>query len=162
MPSLRPRATLPFLALSALLALGALGLSRTALAKGEPRPSGGGRVEAIVRALALDEAQTAKLQELAATLKSQVEPLREERRDLRQQLEAEMAAAAPNTERVGRLTLALRDGREKARAALGDFDRSFSALLTPDQLSRYQELKQSHPLLRGREERPGRRDRRNS
>jgi Spy/CpxP family protein refolding chaperone len=122
-----------------------------------------GHGERISRFLVLDTSQSAKVADLVARLRGEVSPLRDSRRALRVQLEAEMAAPKPDPERIGRLVIEMRSGRGTLRTALQRFDQDLSALLRPEQLARYQDWKQRHPRLlsgeRGRErrERGGRR-----
>ncbi len=168
-PALRPpRFTLFLLGALVVLALGvvALNASPTPWAPDRidraDRPAGRlGHGERISRYLVLDREQSAKVADLVAQLRGEVSPLRDSRRELRTQLEAEMAAPKPNAERIGQLMLQMRSGRGTVRSALERFDQSLSALLRPEQLARYQEWKLRHPRLlsgeRGRRERGGRR-----
>ena len=97
----------------------------------------------LARYLKLTPAQITAAQRLAADLKTVVEPLRQTQKTLRETLRADLDAASPNACTVGTDLLALRDNREKIKAALQDFDGKFSALLTPEQLARYEALKEA-------------------
>ncbi len=172
--SRRLRFLLPLLGTLGLLA--ALGVvasnaSPTTPAADRPRPPRGaladrmagrfGHGERISRLLVLDSSQSEKVADLVARLRGEVSPLRDSRRALRVQLEAEMAASKPDPERIGRLVLEMRSGRGTLRTALQRFDQDLSALLRPEQLARYQEWKERHPrLLRGERGRGDFRERR--
>ncbi len=120
-----------------------------------------GHGEAITRYLALDSAQSAKVADLVEQLRTDMSPLRESRRALRQQVKAELDSPQPDALRIGQLMIQVRSGRGTLKSARERFDQQLSALLTEDQLTRYQEWKQAHPRLlsgaRGRRE--GRRER---
>jgi len=167
-PALRPsRFTLPLLGALVVLVLGvvASNASPTQWASNRAdRPAGRfGHGERISRLLVLDREQSAKVADLIARLRGEVSPLRDSRRALRVQLEAEMAAPKPDPERIGRLVLEMRSSRGTLRTALQRFDQDLTSLLRPEQLARYQEWKEKHPRLlsgeRGRRERGERRER---
>lgn len=101
----------------------------------------------LARYLQLTPAQVTAAQKLAADLKAVVEPLRQAEKTLRETLRADLAAASPNPCTVGADLLALRANEERIKAALQDYDRKFSALLTPEQLTRYEALKEAARLL---------------
>ena len=95
----------------------------------------------LARYLHLTPDQVTASQKLFADLKTATEPLRQQEPKLRDALQAAINAANPSPCDVGQAALALHDNQEKIRAALEDFDKKFSALLTPDQLARYDALK---------------------
>ncbi len=82
-----------------------------------------------------------------------VEPIRAEMRTLHQQLEAAFENDAPDATEVGRLTIDIHSQRQQLQAIRQDAESQFSALLTADQLERWENFKD----LRGR--RDGRRHR---
>jgi Spy/CpxP family protein refolding chaperone len=96
---------------------------------------------ALARYLRLTPDQVAATQKLAADLKATVDPLRQQEKQLRQAFEAAVSAPNANACDVGQAALAVHANSEKIRAALDDFDKKFSALLTPEQLARYEALK---------------------
>lgn len=108
--------------------------------------------------LDLTEEQREQARSLREGLRESHRALRDESRALRQELRTELDAAAPDTNRIGGLTLALhqqrRQGRALAEQALADFE----ALLTADQLEPFQQLKQTLQERR-RERRENRRQR---
>ncbi|HEV2851793.1 MAG TPA: periplasmic heavy metal sensor [Thermoanaerobaculia bacterium] len=106
---------------------------------------------ALARYLQLTPAQVTVAQKLQADLKAQLEPLRANGKQLRDTLKAELDAAVPNACKVGDALLAVRANEDKIKDALEDFDQKFSALLTPEQLARYEALKEAARLLGGGE-----------
>lgn len=104
---------------------------------------------ALARYLRLTPEQVTATQKLAADLKATVDPLRQQEKQLRDALETAINAASPSPCDVGQAALNLRANHEKVKAALDDFDKKFSALLTPEQLARYEALK---ALVHGDEE----------
>ncbi len=118
-----------------------------------------GRGEVISRYLVLDEAQSAKVTELVEQLREEVSPLRGSRKTAREQIRAELDATRPDAEKVGQLVIQAHASRGDLRTALTRFDQDLSALLRPEQLTRYQEWKKNHPrLLSGERRRGGRRE----
>jgi Spy/CpxP family protein refolding chaperone len=107
---------------------------------------------ALARYLQLTPAQVAAAQKLQADLKAEVEPLRENGKQLRDALKAELDATSPNACKVGDALLAVRANEQKIKDALEEFDQKFSALLTPEQLARYEALKEAARLLGGGED----------
>jgi Spy/CpxP family protein refolding chaperone len=104
---------------------------------------------ALARYLKLTPEQVTATQKLLADLKAVVEPLRQAEKTLRETLRTDLNAASPNPCTVGQDLLAVRANEEKIKAALDEFDRKFSALLTPEQLARYEALKEAARLLHG-------------
>jgi hypothetical protein len=104
---------------------------------------------ALARYLKLTPDQVAAAQKLQADLKAVVEPLRQAQKTLRETLRTDLNAASPNPCTVGQDVLALRTNEERIKDALEDFDRKFSALLNPEQLAKYEALKEAARLLRG-------------
>jgi Spy/CpxP family protein refolding chaperone len=95
----------------------------------------------LARYLHLTADQVTATQKLAADLKAALGPLRQQEQTLRDAFQAAVSAANANPCDVGQAALAVRSNQEKIKAALDDFDTKFSALLTPDQLARYEALK---------------------
>jgi Spy/CpxP family protein refolding chaperone len=104
---------------------------------------------ALARYLKLTPAQVEAAKKLQQELKAAVDPLREAQKDLREDLRTELEAASPNACEVGEAALALHANREQIRAEVEKFDTKFSALLTPEQLARYEALKEAARQLRG-------------
>ena len=95
----------------------------------------------LARYLHLTPDQVTATQKLAADLKAALDPLRQQEQKLRDAFHAAVTAANANPCDVGQAALAVRANDLKIKAALDDFDQKFSALLTPDQLARYEALK---------------------
>ena len=104
---------------------------------------------ALARYLKLTPEQITAAQKLQADLKAVVEPLRQAQKTLRETLRTDLNAASPNPCTVGQDLLALRANEERIKDALEEFDRKFSALLTPEQLAKYEALKEAARLLHG-------------
>jgi Spy/CpxP family protein refolding chaperone len=85
--------------------------------------------------------QVTASQKLFADLKTTLDPLRQQEQTLRDAFHAAVSAANANPCDVGQAALAVHANQEKIKAALDDFDTKFSALLTPEQLARYEALK---------------------
>jgi Spy/CpxP family protein refolding chaperone len=107
---------------------------------------------ALARYLKLTPAQVEAARKLQQELKAAVDPLREAQKGLREALRTELEAASPNACEVGEAALALHANREQIRAEVEEFDDKFSALLTPEQLARYEALKEAARQLRGGED----------
>ena len=105
----------------------------------------------LARYLKLTPDQVKTLQQLAQDLQRTVKPLVEDGKPLRETFYRDLEAANANPCTVGQDALALHENREKIKAAYEDFDRKFSAILTPEQLARYEALKEAARLLRGRD-----------
>ncbi len=154
-PRRRPRFLLPLLATAGILSLGALALAASPTPRSADRPIPGrhlgrfGHGEAITRLLVLDTAQSAKATELVARLRSDLAPIRDSRRTTRERLRTELESARPNAETIGRLVLDSRSSRGAVRSALERFDQDLSAMLRPEQLTRYKEWKDRRFRHRG-------------
>jgi Spy/CpxP family protein refolding chaperone len=103
----------------------------------------------LARYLKLTPDQTKTLQQLAQDLQKTVQPLVAAGKPLRETFYNDLEAANPNPCTVGQDALALHENREKIKAAFEDFDHKLSAILTPEQLARYEALKEAARLLRG-------------
>lgn len=95
----------------------------------------------LARYLHLTPDQVTATQKLAADLKATLDPLHQQGQQLRDAFQAAVSAANANACDVGQAALAVHANDVKIKAALDDFDTKFSALLTPDQLARYEALK---------------------
>ncbi len=105
--------------------------------------------QALARFLRLSAAQATELQGFYKTLEAAVEPLRAARAPICAQLRTDLAAAAPDAGAVGTDAISLYDNRQQIRTAREAFDTSFSAILTADQLARYDALKTLGNFLDG-------------
>jgi Spy/CpxP family protein refolding chaperone len=140
------------LALTALLgtlALPALAASHPAAPPPPPAPADAGTAEnllhhpkALARFLGLSTAQATQLNGFWTTLQAAEQPLRQARPPLCQQLRTDLGVTSPDPATVGKDTLSLVDNKDQIRDAREAFDTSFSAILTPAQLAKYDTLKQ--------------------
>ncbi|HEX4963911.1 MAG TPA: periplasmic heavy metal sensor [Thermoanaerobaculia bacterium] len=96
----------------------------------------------LARYLRLTPDQVKTTQQLFSTLHNTVEPLRATQKTLDDALKTALQASSPNACSVGDAALAAYDNRQKIKAAYEDFDTKFSAILTPEQLAKYNALKQ--------------------
>jgi Spy/CpxP family protein refolding chaperone len=101
----------------------------------------------LARYLKLTPDQVKTEQQLFQELKAKLDPLREARKTLRETFHNDLAESTPNPCTVGQDAIALHDNAEAIKAALQDFDTKFSAILTPEQLTRYQALKAAARLF---------------
>ena len=96
----------------------------------------------LARYLNLTDAQVTQTQALFQTLNNSLRAIGEQERAVRQQLATELDAASPNACTVGGYVLQLEGFHDQAQAALRTFDTAFSAILTPEQLTKYNHLKE--------------------
>ncbi len=103
----------------------------------------------LARYLKLTEAQATQLRTFSTELKTSLEAIRTARQPLAQTFETLINAASPNACAIGDAAIALHNNAEQADAARETFDTKFSAILTPEQLARYEALKEAAHLLAG-------------
>ena len=144
------------LALTALL--GTLALPALAAAKPTPPPPADAGTaanilhhpKALARFLGLSADQTTQLNTFYQTLQTAETALRQLRPPLCQQLRTDLGVTSPDPATVGKDTLGLVDNKDQIRSARETFDTSFSAILTPAQLTKYDALKQIANIDNGR------------
>lgn len=144
-------------ALAAAAVLALLIAPAMAQAKGTPPPvNNAGTADDLLhhprelaRFLHLSADQVAQLQAFYKTLETAVEPLRQARAPLCAQLRTDLAATTPDPGAVGADAISLYDNKQQIRAAREAFDTSFSAILNPDQLARWDALKHLVNFLNG-------------
>ena len=103
-----------------------------------------GRVHRLGRMaeyLELSDQQRESARQLFQSYAEKVRPMREGQRGVREQLRTALDAPNPDPAQVGRLMIQIHDAREQVRAARKEMDRSFAALLTPEQRTKYDALK---------------------
>ena len=103
----------------------------------------------LARYLRLTPEQVVQQRQLVQALRADLDPLREQRRALREDLRAALDGGSPDACAVGAIVVDLSELRGQIRAELEEFDDAFSAILTPPQLARYEALKEAVRLLRG-------------
>ncbi len=129
------------LALAAFLTLLALPFAAQAQ-RGPANPADVlGNPRALARYLRLTPDQIKTTQQLFADLHKAVEPLRQTGKTLHDALQAALAANPQVPCNVGDAAVAVYNNDQKIKAAFQDFDARFSAILTPEQLARYEALK---------------------
>jgi Spy/CpxP family protein refolding chaperone len=132
-------------ALAFALALGlvpALVLAADSATHGRPTPDQILRnPRLLARYLHLTADQNAQARPLYQTLASTLEGLRGQEQPLAQQLRTLLDGSSPGACDVGALVVQIDSLHDQAHAAQQTFDSAFSALLTPDQLARYEALK---------------------
>jgi hypothetical protein len=96
---------------------------------------------ALSKYLHLSTDQNTQFQAMWTTLQTSVDALRQARGPLCATLRTDLAGT-PNPATVGTDSIDLFTNKEAIRAARQTFDTAFSAILTPDQLTRYNALKQ--------------------
>jgi Spy/CpxP family protein refolding chaperone len=106
---------------------------------------------ALARFLHLSADQVTQFNALAQTLRTTVTPLQQARGPLCQTLRTALGAATPDQGAVGAGSLALFNNKKQIGAARTTFDNAFKALLTPDQLAKYNVLLQLHGAAAGRD-----------
>lgn len=97
----------------------------------------------LARYLKLTPAQVTTFKQLYEQLQATLKPLREQQRALYEDLHEGLEAASPDACAIGQIQIDLYEGREQIRAALEAFDDAFSAILTPQQLTRWNALKEA-------------------
>ncbi|HXO22506.1 MAG TPA: periplasmic heavy metal sensor [Thermoanaerobaculia bacterium] len=95
----------------------------------------------LVRTLHLTAAEVTTLNTLVTTARNTVKPLRTADQSLTQQIQALLKDPNPDPCAIGALVISRHDNYELIEAAFQQFDTDFSAILTPDQLTRYEALK---------------------
>lgn len=96
----------------------------------------------LIRALDLSEEQIEQARQIRESTREEVQPLAEASRALRQELRTALESESPSAEAVGSIVISLHQNRQQVhdlhQQALTDFE----AILTPEQLERFQELKE--------------------
>jgi Spy/CpxP family protein refolding chaperone len=142
---MNPKRLLTALALTALL-LPALATAAVAAGHGPGGPGPDPRAilhnaKALSRFLKLTPDQTKTLQTLEKDLQGKVKPLADQIEPLRDQLKEVLDNASPDACQAGQIVVHIDSIRDQIRAAFDQFDEAFSAILTPEQLARYEALK---------------------
>lgn len=123
------------IATAALLALGAL----PAMAARNSVPHCGD-FRAIARHLRLTPEQLTAAKALAVDLRATVQPLQQTIDPLREEVADLLEGASPNACEVGALVVQIDGLHDQIGAARENYQEDFAALLTPDQLAKYQAI----------------------
>ncbi|HSL81761.1 MAG TPA: Spy/CpxP family protein refolding chaperone [Thermoanaerobaculia bacterium] len=121
------------------------------------RGPGGFPLRGLAASLDLTEQQIEAARALLEDLAAEVRPQAEEARGVREELHALLDTENPDPAEVGALVVELHGIRDEMRTARDGFAAAFSALLTPDQLERWEVLKDARGHFRGRHQGWGRR-----
>ena len=97
--------------------------------------------------LDLTEAQVAQAQGIFEAAQAEIQPLREAQRALLEQLRAALEPAEPDPAAVGALVIDLHANREAIRAVLEGAIDDFEAILTPEQLERFEILREARRVF---------------
>ncbi|HVT57760.1 MAG TPA: Spy/CpxP family protein refolding chaperone [Thermoanaerobaculia bacterium] len=100
-----------------------------------------GKPGRLSHALALTADQVDKFRAFAKTANGVAKPLLGANVTMLAEIQGQFDAASPDTCHMGQLALTRHQNWLKAKAAYLAFDKSFSAILTPDQLAEYAALK---------------------
>lgn len=95
----------------------------------------------LVRVLELDEDQLAQVAKLHASIPEAVRPLREELKSLAAPFREELGSEDPDACEVGRILLAQKVLRAEICAVTQSFADDFAAILDPDQLEKWETIK---------------------
>ena len=147
----------PILALGlALLLAPALALAADPSSHGKPTPDQILRnPRLLARYLQLTADQVAKAQPLYQTLATTLKTLHDQEPPLKQQLQTLLQGSNPDPCDVGAIVVQIDALHDQGRTALQAFDTAFSALLTPEQLAKYDALKDAAHLGDGEPASPG-------
>lgn len=110
-------------------------------------PRGLMNVDRLAEYLDLTAAQKTQAEQIREKMKTAIEPLREEQRELFEAVHAALENNADATT-VGTAMIAAHQHREKIRALHEQYDAELAAILTPAQRSRWNALKDAHKAMR--------------
>ncbi|HEV8239046.1 MAG TPA: periplasmic heavy metal sensor [Thermoanaerobaculia bacterium] len=96
----------------------------------------------LARYLNLTAAQVTQEEALFKTLNDSLRANHQQEETLRDQLQAELDKPSPDACTAGGYVVSLHGLYEQAEAAVHAFDTAFSAILTPEQLAKYNALKE--------------------
>ena len=100
--------------------------------------------------------QIEAVQALRESTRAGMQALREEKRTLHEQLKAMLDGGSPDAAAVGQLTIELHGLRQQTRANFEAAESQFAALLTAEQLEKWENFKELRQSRRGPRHREGR------
>ena len=100
-----------------------------------------GHPAVLVRQLHLTAEQATATRALIQTARTALRPIRTSNQALNRQIQEAFQPASPDACAIGALVVQRHGNYDDIEAVLTTFDASFSALLTPDQLAKYDALK---------------------
>ncbi len=141
------KATFGVVTLSVALAAASAALAGPDAGK---RPGRDGRhLQLLADELGLTDEQEANWKALREQNRAEMEPLRNEGRELREKLRAAVEAENPDPQAVGAATLALEQHRKAVEEAHKAFRERLNGLLTPEQKTKLEALKAQRRERRG-------------
>jgi Spy/CpxP family protein refolding chaperone len=99
--------------------------------------------------LNLTEEQQTSAKALFADLQTRMQPIHTAAKALRTQLHTAFQASAPDAATVGNLVIQEHQNRAAMKAAMTEFHTKFQALLTPDQLTAFNQMHAKRSAFRG-------------
>lgn len=145
-------------AILVVLVASALAIPEELGTRGGGRGGEGSRETRLAERLGLTEEQRAAWESLHDEYEAEMEPLRQEGRELHARLRAAMDTENPDSMAVGTAFLELKTHREKLASSRKTFDTRLSGVLDEKQKARFEALKTGH----GRHHQGARRGRRNA
>ena len=128
-------------ALSLAVLAGGVGWASAEAQSGAPSTRGQGRGQRLADYLGLSDDQKATWKSLHEQHRTEMQPLMQEGKDLRDRLRTAMNASTPDPNAVGQATLAMKEHREKIKAAQQAFETRLVGTLNDDQKTRYEAFK---------------------
>ena len=99
----------------------------------------------LTKALGLTADQQAALTKLHQDQAAKAQPLMAQHRQQMQEIHALLAGDNPDPAEIGQRMIDSRATGQQLKALHDDFTTKFSALLSPDQLAKFQQLRAAHP-----------------
>ncbi|MEM7582983.1 MAG: Spy/CpxP family protein refolding chaperone [Acidobacteriota bacterium] len=140
---------------NALIALTLTSLAWVAVAEAGPRDRGGRGLLPPSGYLELTEEQIDAAQAIREQTRDSIEPIRDEMRALRGQLKANFESGDPDATEVGQLMIDIHAQRQQLRTLREDAEGQFAALLTAEQLEKWENFKELRRGRGGRRAGPG-------
>jgi Spy/CpxP family protein refolding chaperone len=115
-----------------------------------PQGRGQGRAQRLADYVGLSDEQRATWKSLHEQHKTEMAPLRQEGRDLRERLRSAMNVPNPDPTAVGQATLAMKQHREKVKASEEAFEARLTSTLNDDQKAKFDAFKAANHGGHGR------------
>jgi len=107
-----------------------------AVADGPPQP-----VQVIANILSLSDAQVASWMQLLQARNAAVEPLQRQLQARQQAIAAQLQSGTPDAAAIGALFIEAHEVEQQIASIAGQTNTQFAALLTPEQLTRLQQIR---------------------
>jgi Spy/CpxP family protein refolding chaperone len=133
-------------AVAALLAVPAMAQDTTAV---QPVTHQAGMLAHLTTKLNLTEEQQGSAKALLAEMQTRTQPIHTAAKALGAQLHTAFLAATPDAATVGNLVIQQHQNRAAMKAAMADFKTKFQALLTPEQLTTFNQMHANRASFRG-------------